>query len=163
MPKGLGKRFSLICSVALALVVVGCLMVGCSGGSSNADANLKPQSEPSNGAVLTGNSNGNAGVQVTAAPGESAYVKVKNISGGTAVGFFVRSGSTAQVNVPPGTYAVQFATGETWYGSSDCFGSRTSYGQDKSVALGNGDVVTYTLQRSSNGNFAPSQLNGSDF
>lgn len=150
-------------AIILVISIVGCMLVACSGGSSNADSKLKAQSEPANGAVLTGSSNGNAGVQVTAAPGESAYVKVKKTSGNTVVGFFVRSGSTAEVRVPSGTYSVQFATGDTWYGSSDCFGSKTSYGQDKSVSLGDGDVITYSLQKSSNGNFNMSSLNGSEF
>lgn len=163
MSKQSSRCYPLVITIILAMGLVGCMVLGCSGGSGNADANLKAQAEPSNGAVLTGSSGGNAAVKVTAAPGESAYVKVKGMSGGTAVGFFVRSGSTAQVSVPPGTYSVQFATGETWYGAANCFGSKTSYGQDKSVSLGNGDVVTYTLQRSTGGNFSMNPLNGSDF
>ena len=163
MSSQLNRRYPLVIAIIFAMALVGCTVLGCSGGSGNADANLKAQAEPSNGAVLTGSSNGNAGVKVTTAPGESAYVKVKNLSGGTTVGFYVRSGSTAEVSVPAGTYSVQFATGETWYGAANCFGSKTSYGQDKSVALVNGDVVAYTLQRSSGGNFSMNPLNGSVF
>ena len=164
MTKQLSRRFLLIGSFILALSIVSCLMVGCSsGGPSDPDENLTPQSEPANGAILNGTSSGQAAVRVTTAPGESAYVKVKSMSGGTAVGFYVRSGSTAEAYVPAGTYDVQFASGETWYGTSDCFGSKTSYGQDKGVALADGDRVSYTLQRSTSGNFSMGSLDSSDF
>ena len=157
------SRGLFLLSFVLIVSIASCMFAGCSSGSNNADANLQAQAEPSNGAILTGSSNGNAGVRVTAAPGESAYVKVKSAYGGTAVGFFVRSGSTAEALVPAGNYSVQFASGETWYGSSDCFGSRTSYGQDPNVSLGPGDVITYSLQQSTTGNFHMNSLNGSDF
>ena len=90
-------------------------------------------------------------------------MKVKDMSGRTVVGFYVSSGSTAEAYVPEGTYSVQFATGETWYGKSKRFGSKTSYGQDNSLSLGYGDMITYTLQRTTNGNFSMQSLNESQF
>lgn len=134
-----------------------------SNSQTNRDASLTAQALPQNGAILNGTSDGSAGIEISAPSGASAYAKIKTSSGNTVVGFFIRSGSTAQVNVPPGIYSVQFATGETWYGKSDCFGSGTSYGQDKDVSLGYGDVMTYRLQRSSGGNFSPDSLKASDF
>ena len=130
---------------------------------TNPDANLTPKTPPYNGEVLDGSSGGDAAVQVNTAPGESAYVKVKDMSGRTVVGFYVSSGSTAEAYVPEGTYSVQFATGETWYGKSKRFGSKTSYGQDNSLSLGYGDMITYTLQRTTNGNFSMQSLNESQF
>jgi hypothetical protein len=125
----------------------------------------EPDSEtpPYNGEVLDGSSGGDAAVQVNTAPGESAYVKVKDMSGRTVVGFYMSSGSTAEAYVPEGTYSVQFATGETRYGKSKRFGSKTSYGQDNSLSLGYGDTITYTLQRTTNGNFSMQSLNESQF
>ena len=91
-------------------------------------------------------------------------MKLKDSSARTVVGFFVRSGSSAQVRVPEGTYSVQFAMGETWYGKKKCFGEgTTSYGQDKGVELGYGDVITYTLRYTPSGNFSMESLDASQF
>ena len=140
---------------------------GKQGGATTApkdpDANLTAQTPPANGTVLDGSEGGYSGVQVTASSDASAYVKVKDMSGYTVVGFFVSAGSTAEVYVPEGTYSVQFARGNTWYGPNDCFGSKTIFGQDREVTLGYGDVITYTLQLSSNGNFSMQSLNEAQF
>ena len=150
--------------IVLVVAIVGCTMYGCSSSkSSKTDANLTARSEPSNGSILDGSSSGGAGIKVTASSDASAYVKVKTKSGKTVVGFYVRAGKSAEVSIPAGTYSVQFAMGSTWYGSSDCFGSSTSYGQDSNVSLGNGEVMTYRLQRSTSGNFQMGSLKGSDF
>lgn len=127
------------------------------------DANLTPKTLPQNGKVLNGSEGGYAGVKVTASYGENAYVKVKDAQGKTVVGFFVRAGSTAQVYVPEGTYTVQFAMGDTWYGKKKCFGSKTAYGQDEGVSLGYGDLITYTLQKTTSGNFSMQSLDESQF
>jgi len=163
MSKRLSARKALAIAMILIMGMASCLIAGCSSGSSNPDANLTAQAEPGNGAILAGSNYGNAGVQVTASPDASVYVKVKDMAGGTKVGFYVRSGSTAEVRVPSGTCSVQFASGETWYGNSDRFGSKTSYGQDESVTLRDGEVITYKLQRSTNGNFSMDTLDGSKF
>ena len=131
--------------------------------SADPDAKLTPQTRPQTGTILDGSEGGYAGVQVNAAPNASAYVKVKDMSGYTVVGFFVNAGSNAQIYVPEGTYNIQFAMGETWYGKSNRFGSKTSFGQDSSVSLGYGDVITYTLQPTSSGNFSMQSLDGSQF
>ena len=133
------------------------------GSAKNPDANLTPQTPPGNGAILNGSEGGNAGVQVSAAPETNAYVKVKDASGYTVVGFYVSSGSTAQVHVPEGNYSVQFALGGTWYGMGNIFGSRTSFGQDGNVSLGDGDMITYSLQVTAGGNFSMQSLDGSQF
>lgn len=127
------------------------------------DANLIAQAPPENGAILDGYEEGYAGVEVIASPNANAYVKVKDSSGNTVVGFFVNAGSTASVYVPEGTYSVQFAMGQTWYGQEDCFGSQTSYGKDDNLVLEYGDIVTYTLQLSTNGNFTMSELDANEF
>ena len=164
MYKQLTRHFIFAGFIILALGLASCLMAGCSGSSSSdPDENLVAQSEPANGAVLNGTSAGESAVEVTAAPGESAYVKVKSLSGGTVVGFYVRAGATSGAYVPAGTYSVQFATGETWYGTSDRFGSRTLYGQDENLTLDSGSIVTYKLQRSTSGNFSMDPLDGSNF
>jgi hypothetical protein len=40
---------------------------------------------------------------------------------------FIRSGETANLKVPLGSYEIRYATGETWYGYDSFFGSSTSY------------------------------------
>lgn len=171
------KRLVRIGLVALTMCFATFLLLGCSGGSSKSSSSssasssassstsssAKAQSQPANGTILDGSSNGNAGVEVHASSDASVYVKVKTTSGSTVVGFYVRAGSTASVDVPTGTYNIQFASGKTWYGTSGVFGSGTSYGQDPSVTLDYGDVIEYTLQPVSNGNFAMSSLDGSRF
>lgn len=127
------------------------------------DANLVEQPLPENGAILDGVSDGYAGVGINASPEENVYVKIKDPSGYTVVGFFVTAGSSAEVYVPEGTYSAQFASGTTWYGPNDCFGSKTSYGQDDNLVLGYGEMVTYTLELSPSGNFSLGQLNGAEF
>ena len=139
---------------------------GGSGGSPgrsqlNPDASLTEQPMPSNGEILNGSSYGDAGVGVTAS-NTDAYVKVKD-SSGTVVGFFVRSGQTAEAYFAPGTYDVQFAMGTTWYGLDHLFGSKTSYGQDRGVTLGYGELMSYDLRLSASGNFSMDSLSGSDF
>lgn len=130
--------------------------------NANSKPKLKAKKKPKNGAILSGSSHGYSGVRVKTSTGTCAYVKVKN-GGKTLVSFFVRGGSSAEVRVPTGTYSVQFATGSKWYGKKHRFGESTSYGQDKSVTLGYGQQISYTLERVSNGNFSMSALDGSEF
>ncbi|MBR2804323.1 MAG: hypothetical protein IKE20_04160 [Eggerthellaceae bacterium] len=130
---------------------------------NNPDANLTAQTPPENGTILDGYENGYSAVEVNASPNANAYVKVKDEQGNTVVGFFVSAGSTAGAYVPEGTYSVQFAMGDTWYGQDKCFGSKTSYGQDDGLWLDYGDVVTYSLQLTSSGNFSMGHLSASEF
>lgn len=171
------------CITRIALCILGFMVVGClnifsgspepsnpapsskaeSSSTQAYDSKLTEFALPGNGKVLDGNSTGNAGYRITAPSGYSCYAKV--ISGGrTQVGFFIRSGSTATVSVPNGTYTVKFALGKKWYGKKERFGATTGYGQDSSKkSLSSGDVMTYTLQMTSNGNFSMGSLDASQF
>lgn len=40
---------------------------------------------------------------------------------------FIRSGETASLKVPLGSYEIRYASGETWYGYNYLFGPSTSY------------------------------------
>jgi hypothetical protein len=40
----------------------------------------------------------------------------------------VRSGERLEVELPPGEYDLRYALGETWYGRSELFGARTTFG-----------------------------------
>lgn len=41
--------------------------------------------------------------------------------------FYIRAGSTVDINVPLGEYRIYYATGESWYGEDDLFGEETVY------------------------------------
>lgn len=155
---------SLKCFKVCLLTILAVAVICCSActSSKDPDENLVEKTMPSNGAILNGSNGGSSYVEVSAS-NANAYVKVKTSSGTTVVGFFVRSNSTARVSVAPGSYSIQFACGEKWYGNTLCFGSKTSYGQDPNVTLGYGEGVTYSLQLTANGNFSMGQLSASDF
>ena len=161
------KKF---CILVLAIIVA-LAFAGCGSSSSGRSKSDMLQSldayaqttAPSNGAILDGSSSGNSGIEVKAPSSKSVYVKVVKTSGSTQVGFYVAAGNTASVNVPSGSYAVHFAIGQTWYGKSNRFGNDTSYGQDNSLSLGSGDVMSYTLSVSSGGNWNMGSLSASNF
>lgn len=51
------------------------------------------------------------------------FVKLEDyITKETAFTIFIRSGQSADVNVPLGTYEMKYATGENWYGTEHLFG-----------------------------------------
>jgi DnaJ-domain-containing protein 1 len=60
--------------------------------------------------------------------GRHYLVKLVNAYNGAPVmTVFVRSGTTAEVQVPLGNYEVRFASGTTWYGYESLFGPETLY------------------------------------
>ncbi len=62
---------------------------------------------------------------------EDYYIKlVKYLVGDKVVCFYVRGNSTATVDVPSGVYELKMASGSTWYGEKDYFGTYTSYSKD---------------------------------
>lgn len=158
---------STIIGAIIILVLFTGLSKGCSSSSdesSSSNTSTKgytAQATPQNGAVLSGSSRGDAAVRISAS-NANAYVKIKK-SNRTVVSFFVRSGSTAEVNISPDTYSVQFALGDTWYGTTACFGDDTSYGQDEKATIKYGEILSYDLKRSSTGNFSMQKLDASEF
>lgn len=49
---------------------------------------------------------------------------------------FVRRGTTSTINVPLGTYEIRYASGNTWYGNKNLFGTDTTYNKaDKLFAF----------------------------
>jgi hypothetical protein len=67
-----------------------------------------------------------ASFKVTAKPsraGVSHLVKLIDVGSGQPVlSVFVRSGETASINVPLGSYKINIATGKKWYGETKLFG-----------------------------------------
>jgi len=64
--------------------------------------------------------------EIKASQGSHYLVKLVNTDTHTDIlTVFVRSGSTAEIDVPLGTYEVKFACGEAWYGDKHLFGPKT--------------------------------------
>lgn len=69
-----------------------------------------------------------APLQISVSSEEHYYVKVVNAyTEERVVDLFIRSGQTARVEVPTGTYRLKYAVGETWYGREHQFGPETGY------------------------------------
>ena len=67
---------------------------------------------------------------VTSRNGPNYYIKMVNVQGGEpTLLFFVRSGETASVKIPTGTYIFKYASGERWHGNKYLFGRDTHYGR----------------------------------
>lgn len=69
-----------------------------------------------------------ASFKVTAKPsraGVSHLVKLVDVGSGQPVlSVFVRSGESADLKVPLGSYKINIATGEQWYGETKLFGKK---------------------------------------
>ena len=83
--------------------------------------------------------------------------------------FFVNGQSISHtLDVPTGTFRLKYASGKTWYGEKDLFGSNTSYNQADSrmtfEILGN-RVSGHTVEliKQEGGNLRTSKLNAANF
>lgn len=131
---------------------------------AEADAHLTPVSEPTSGTILSGNE-AYVGSEITihASSGKSCVVKLKTRSGTERISFYVRAGDTVTVGVPAEPLYVYFATGDTWYGKTNLFGSKTSYSMDDEVFDFTRYTCEYTLYPVSNGNFSQTPVDADEF
>jgi hypothetical protein len=113
-----------------------------------------------------------ASFTVTAKPSHAAVshlVKLVDISSGQPVlSVFVRSGETASIKVPLGSYKVNIATGEKWYGETKLFGKGMIVMQGKApmdfYAEGNSITGhTLTLDDVIDGNYPTRPLSADNF
>lgn len=76
--------------------------------------------------------------KVSAPPGANYVIKLVDLqSGTTGPRLFVRGGEVVEAGVPPGTYFVKTASGQTWYGDAVRFGPNTNYAQmEQTVTFG---------------------------
>jgi len=107
--------------------------------------------------------------EIKAAQGSHYLVKLVDAhTNNPVLTVFVRSGTTAKVDVPLGTYEVRYASGESWYGDDYLFGQDTSYSKaDKTFTF---EVVgsqisgfTITLYKVANGNLHTSSIKPTGF
>lgn len=129
-----------------------------------ADAHLTPVAEPASGTILSGNEvyNGSE-ITIHASSGKSCVVKLKTRSGTERISFYVRAGDTITVGVPAEYLYVYFATGDTWYGKTNMFGSKTSYSMDDEVFDFTRYTCEYTLYPVSDGNFSQTPIDADEF
>jgi hypothetical protein len=99
----------------------------------------------------------------------SHLVKLVDVNTGQPVlSVFVRSGETASIKVPLGSYKANIASGEKWYGDIKLFGNETALQQGKAALhfYKDGNAVTghtLTLAGTINGNFPTRQLSADAF
>jgi hypothetical protein len=80
------------------------------------------------GIVRSGDASNARHELVTSAPRgwDSYFVKVIASDGSVAKAFFIHGGSTFHTLVPPGAYAIRYASGRAWRGEAKLFGSWTT-------------------------------------
>jgi hypothetical protein len=92
---------------------------------------------------------GLAPLNIVTEPGRDYFVKlVDPATGADAVAIYVRGGSTAEFQVPLGSYEIRYASGSTWYGPEELFGPDTQYAKaDQTFDFREdpGGYVGYTL------------------
>lgn len=96
-------------------------------------------------------------------------IKLTNeVTGATALTFFVHGGTTTKVKVPLGTYSLKYASGDKWYGHRLLFGPSTAYNKVSKTftfkATNTGVTgYTITLYKVANGNLQTEELPPEDF
>lgn len=132
--------------------------------NASVDADLTPVTEPQSGTILSGREvYDGSEITIRAASGKSCVVKLKNRSGTERISFYVRAGDTVTVGVPSEYLYVYFATGDTWYGNTDLFGSKTNYSMDDEIFDFTKYTCEYTLYPVTNGNFSETPIDADDF
>ncbi|MBQ4617260.1 MAG: hypothetical protein IJB27_02665 [Clostridia bacterium] len=148
-----------ICVILLLIVVVSSITE-----QKSADAGLTPVSEPRSGEILSGYEvYGGSEITIRAESGHSCVVKLKTRTGTERMSFYVRAGDTVTVGVPAESLYVYFASGDTWYGKVDLFGSKTSYSMDDEIFDFSRYTCEYTLYPVSNGNFSQTPIDANAF
>ena len=149
--------------ILIIAVIIGAVMKD--NADADADANLTPVAEPVSGTILSGSEvyNGSQ-ITINASSGSACVVKLKTRSGTERISFYVRAGDTVTVGVPAEHLYVYFATGDTWYGKTELFGSKTRYSKDDDLRyFEKGRSWTYTLYPVSNGNFSETPIDADEF
>jgi len=132
--------------------------------------NLRPYS----GDVLAGNVKGGYCELTVKNSDRDTLIKIEDIldPDGKYLLFYVRGNEEATVNVQDGTYTLKYASGSTWYGQKELFGSRTSYNKANTFVNFKTEFEGYqvhykeqvlTLYKVQNGNLTTSTISEDDF
>lgn len=101
--------------------------------------------------------------------GENYVIKLVNPSSGmTVMTGFARGGQTVDFSVPLGVYKVKIASGGTWYGPYNLFGSKTDYSEMSDLVhfrIEGGEYVgqSLTMQAVPGGNARSAKIGASQF
>ena len=125
----------------------------------------KPVDRPASGKILAGKRGGSSKIRVTADTSEDYVVSLKDVQGRERVVFYVRAGTTVDVDVPAVELRVYFASGEEWYGYGMglMFGENTYYSKDDEVIDFAKHSVEYTLYPVDYGNFSVTPSDEEEF
>ncbi len=110
-----------------------------------------------------------APLQIQTQSGSDYFVKVSEIASGLDIEtVYIRGGETVSIEVPLGTYEIKYASGDTWYGDDNLFGTDTSYSKaDELFTFSeNGYQIngyTITLYQVVNGNLETVSIDPSQF
>lgn len=127
---------ALICAIAIIISIVLFIFIiiianpsSFGNSSSIDDSTLIEQPRPSNGSIFQFPSSAGVAPFTIKTSGSSDYYIVMQNSHDSSikVSFYVRGGSTVEIDVPLGNYEVFYAAGDTWYGTEHAFGSETDY------------------------------------
>ncbi|TWU27546.1 hypothetical protein [Bythopirellula polymerisocia] len=110
-----------------------------------------------------------APLKITTSRGANYYVKLVGLQSKQVVAtFFIRGGEMLEIEVPLGTFEIRYAMGDQWYGTSDYFGSGTSYSRADAVFEFTKESNHYSgyeieLILQSNGNLETESISEEDF
>ena len=117
---------------------------------------------PESGHVFSRNGNGDHVIKIINSNSSDAIVKLKDRSGKAVLSFYVRRGSTSQIdNIPTGDYKLFYATGENYSNKCDVFldGMSASasdtydpYNTQYQDGFVYNTIYTYTLYKIADGN-----------
>ena len=157
---------------AILLLLAFCLG-SCGGGETTAPENpdkfLTQQALPQTGwgrSSSGGSSFGSISIQTRYGAGNLWVKIVEAYSAQREVAvFFIRAGDSYRINLPYGTYRIKMASGDTWYGTKDLFGSKTSYtvADDTFPIASRGDNWTVQLIPQVNGNLQEKTISAGEF
>ena len=90
---------------------------------------------------------------IRTAAGSNYFIKLEDLSERPARAYFLRGGSTRSFAVPLGTFALKYATGQSWCSEDELFGESTATNQADDTFTFNDDThwtVELILQRHGN-------------
>lgn len=136
---------------------------------SNPDAGLSAVPIHNEEIIIEPDEEGLAPLTIETRGTEKYYVHLKPLGyEGSEMSFYVIGGQTAEVLVPLGYYELYYATGVTWYGLENLFGSKTErFKCDDTFDFYEEDGYyqgwTITLYKVSNGNMSTQEVSAEDF
>lgn len=136
------------------------------------DAGLTKQEYPESGTPMYSYCDPServAPLTVKTSGNDAYYVKLVSLDNPTYyLTFFIRPGDTVEYLAPLGDFELRYASGTTWYGAEDLFGSNTAYTKSENVFSFTFDGTYYngytvTLYPVENGNMQTEEIDASEF